>query len=303
MHGIEFMTNKQIMDGIDASRADGHDLQLPELADVAEHVRNDQRARALLERSHRLDRQMRTAMHQVSIPAGLAERIQRAVAAVPAVSDNLLPAAAPGVPERPAVATDEVQRHSARGWKPVAAAIALAASLLVMVGAWQLWFDVPHDPLTEENLAERSMAWDEGFATAQLPQINEEPRWDRARLQRGVRIDASYDAQSLVGVPATAHSLVAYDGSRATLFVVEEAMRAPQFPPREPSYATGGKAVAYWTTDSGLLHVLVVQDAADYSKFANPVMPQIGFIRPQGRPFLPSPHATTAAGWVCREVA
>jgi|GEM_PF-5256336 len=87
------MTNKPTLrELLDACRADQHDLQRPELAaelaPLARELQAQPELQQLAERSERFDRNVRAALDDVAIPAGLTERMLagcEAAAVTPAV--------------------------------------------------------------------------------------------------------------------------------------------------------------------------------------------------------------------------
>src|SRR5688572_17772158 len=63
------MNDRELIAGLDLCRPGNDDLRQPELDDVAEQVASDPRAQAIRVRIERIDTAVRTAMHDVTLPA------------------------------------------------------------------------------------------------------------------------------------------------------------------------------------------------------------------------------------------
>lgn len=132
---------------MDACRADSNDLSLPEVADLAEALRNDPALQSEWACRQRSDRVVGAAMHDVSVPAGLAERILAAAASIDetqlmASTEQAIAAEAGTnaliVPQPPG---QGVSRQSRRQWWQWAGGI--AALLVLAVTGWNLWLRPP----------------------------------------------------------------------------------------------------------------------------------------------------------------
>lgn len=145
------MTQPSLRELIDACRPDQHDPQRPELAaDLAPLARELEQAEvaAALQRSERFDRNVRSALDDVPLPAGFAERLLAKCDAAVVV---------------PAEATKEqevISRPSSR--RRFLAQLSIAASLLIVSLAaypaiqylWQA-----RQPVTSEELAQTAVRW------------------------------------------------------------------------------------------------------------------------------------------------
>jgi hypothetical protein len=69
------MDQIDLREAMDACRPRSDDLRLPDLAPLAERLASDSASRRLFDRLQRLDRRISTTALDVSVPAGLAERI------------------------------------------------------------------------------------------------------------------------------------------------------------------------------------------------------------------------------------
>lgn len=91
----------ELREQIDACRPGSDDLSLPELAKLREAVQDDADVATALERSQQFDRTVMSAMQDVEIPAGLADRLLKAASAEGATGEVSLATATKPLRRRP----------------------------------------------------------------------------------------------------------------------------------------------------------------------------------------------------------
>ena len=258
----DFTRLRQLMD---ACRANSDDLSLPEMADLAVALRDDAALRSEWESRQRSDRVIAGAMHDLSAPAGLAERIL--AAATPRDGERLAQAAGaavaievePNADTSPAPTT-QVARGSRRRW--LRYAFSTAALLLAAVAAWQFW---PRQPqvVSAAQLAGEAQEW---FNVAAATKAGWQPPSTTAPLAfpAGSITGKFYHWQSL-RIPQEP-TLVAFDlaGPRLpgrTYLFVAKTMRDYQVSsvPFTRLPATGGLTMGAWE-QGGMIYVLVVDE-------------------------------------------
>jgi len=147
---------------MDACRAGSDDLSLPEMADLATALREDAVLRSEWERGQRTDRILGGAMHDVSAPAGLAERILAAAAArtterLAGASQQAIAAEADADAKVASAPSSQPGRTlNRRHFWQVAGTI--AAVLVAAVGLWQFVFKSPQK-VTKAQLESSALAW------------------------------------------------------------------------------------------------------------------------------------------------
>lgn len=144
-------TNPSLRELIDACRPDQHDPQRAELAadlaPLARELENNADAAAALKRSERFDRNVRSALDDVPLPAGFADRLL-------AKCEAAVVTPAQTTPEGP------VRQTSPR--RLFLAQLSIAASLLILALAaypaakyvWQA-----RQPVTADELAQTAVTW------------------------------------------------------------------------------------------------------------------------------------------------
>lgn len=230
-------TNPTIRELIDACRPDQHDPQRPELAadlaPLARELESQPELVAAVKRSERFDRNVRSALDDVALPAGFAERLlAKCEAAV----------VTPAAPE------EKPRKSSRRKWL---AQLSIAASLLIVSLAaypaintiWQA-----RQPVTSDELAQTAVTWFDacGPGVQWIP-VNE-------------KILAEYPLSSALRFRPKVfrqvdESTVAYylgsDGKRAILFV-HQAKRPHPLLSNSPYRAlpvSGGISLGAWKRD------------------------------------------------------
>lgn len=266
---------------IDACRPDSDDLHLPEhaadLAELAEGIRNSADVRAQWNRTQHDDRLIRSAMHEVSLPAGLEQRLLAALlSSKPApLSDAVDRASSDTAPERPAatVSSPEKGQGAARQHSPlpsrrlfakVAGTFAAAAAVaLVTAAGIFFWPQEPQD-VTKDQLANQVQDW---LQTSYQPGV----QWQQANAT----IQASFPQNWVQGKIArwgrlpseTEPKVVVYEltsgGNQARLFAITTTR---QFPVGSLPYTrlnvSGGMSVGAWQKGD-TLYVLAVREGSD----------------------------------------
>lgn len=258
------------------------DWHSPELADVAAQVRDNPELNAASLRLQAIDRAVTSAIEQVPVPVGLAERLLarlRADANAPPSADQLLPAEADALPrsgglEQPA----GMDGPKTAGWRPsrrrlmeAAALVALAAAVAILVNSWNSQPPRTWDleaVLHEARIlfdSDESVGW-HALATASPPKnFPSQVAWTA-----GVRWRKTTGFMSR---PVSAYELSRRGESRAVLYVVAldpagtpPIADVPSAPTDRPM-TTLGKTAAAWKSQDRL-YVLVVTGGPDvYQSF------------------------------------
>lgn len=273
--------DRRILEGLEACRPDSDDLLSPELDDVARRVQSDAEAAAAYRGAQAWDAAIGEAMEQVSVPAGLADRIsQRLAAAAPELcaetavlcAETAVQCAATAVGSAATAAEAESLAAAAelstarppwsrRAWLGIPAAIAAAVLVAISLGQFlPLGNTTPVEMMAEQWQAQLEPTWHvtdpapHGFG---IPPVvtAESTGWQRIGKLGGIR--------------GVAYKLVNSAAGSAELFVVRLATAAPTSPPTSPQSTTGGQSIGYWRSGD-LVYVLVVQgDERDYRSFVN----------------------------------
>jgi len=249
--------NPTIRELIDACRAGSTDLSLAELAALAREVERNPAVADELRRSQRLDKLVSEALHDVPVPAGLAERI---LAASESRNDQ---------PEVSLPEQAEVSRGrfwiGGRRWLLAAGSLSLAVVLTVLIyqlgGGWsrpiapdQLASDVTECINVSNATNWRTDGLPAGIALGSVVAVPRQPRWQKLPVPRSAGWSGSVTAVDLAGPGRP----------QAILFVVHTSARfsVPSTPTTTSHLPlTGGyKATAWQEPASNLLYVLVAKD-------------------------------------------
>jgi hypothetical protein len=232
---------------IDACRPDNDDPQRPELAaelaPLARELEQQPAIAAAYDRSQHFDRQVRSALDDVSLPAGLADRLLagcEAAVVTPAVKDE--PKSRTGFPRRKLM---------------LAGFTSMASLLLIALGTYIVW-PPNRGPVTGEALANSADQW--------FIQSGPDAKWQAVTnsTQTAFPIDRAVIIKPSRWAPLADPSVVAYElkveGKRALLFVQRtnrpHAIR--NFPSTELP-ATGGVYLAAWQRN-GFVYVVLLPD-------------------------------------------
>jgi hypothetical protein len=278
--------DRHILEGIEACRPGSDDVQSADLADVARAVECDPEIHTIYARAQRWDTAVTRAVHEVPLPAGLADRLLARLAtgvaatsavaasvAVPAVEADAvsLPGQAVSLPGQAvslpwqAIETQAIETQpflSRRNWLSIAGAT--AATVVVAVGLARYLrsgADTPVEMLADGWLAQLDANWRD---MAEAPKQLAVPLSITAEASGWQRIDA------VRGASPVAYRLTHAQAGTAQLFVVRLSRQGlPTSPPEQPQMATGGRSIGYWTSGD-LVYVLVVDGNRDsYRSFVN----------------------------------
>ena len=136
----------ELREQIDACRSGSDDLSLPELAKLRDAVDHDTDVATALDRSQRFDRTVMSAMQDVEIPAGLADRLLKAASAE-AATGEVSPAT---------IAEPSRRKSSRRNWL---IAIGSIAALLLLGVTFLINSQSPRR-VSQEELAQSVSEWE-----------------------------------------------------------------------------------------------------------------------------------------------
>lgn len=260
---------RRLIELIDACRADSDDLSLPEMGELRTALRQDDTLRHEWDARQRSERVVREAMHDVQVPAGLAERI---LAAAAARDRESLTAAAAIAPSSDVQLSARNTPLSRRRWMALAAS---AAAILVAALVWQLW-PAPPERVGRAQLALEAEKW---FDEAILPGA-----W-QPDMARGPK---SFPTQAITTAPSgwqrlrfkeepdlSAFNLTSVrTGGNVVLFVAKTRRKhAVGSLPYTKLNASGGLEMGAWQVGD-VLYVLVVDGKHSQQRLDD-------FIRPQ----------------------
>lgn len=263
----------EAMVAIESCRPDSDDARLPEVASAL-HGESSERIAARRRSVETIDRAVKNAVQQVTVPEGLAERILAAVSldttgALDAAGQELLARPADG---EPIVILDqhaaEDPIHSA-SWRPsrrlvfASLGVALAASLLVVVG-----IRATRDTLDPNDVLELARAFyqsDDHAATLEDMPVG-------ATLPVATNMVTGKRSVTLLGRSSEAYELSARQGRiKGTLYVIPlgslwgpklsglSATRLPQ--------GTLGLTVAVWQSGTNVYVMVVKGDNGAFNSF------------------------------------
>ena len=253
-----------ILEALEACRADSDDLQLPEMSHLAETLGDDDELRQRLADVQRSDAGLKNAFRDVPTPDGLQERLLAALAEAEAESEE-------------ATLTDEKPTPAHRSTSPsrrwflvgsTAAALALAVGIGALIMNWR-------GPLDANTWATSAMQLQSSLSQSAWEMDKPEPaqrpafdRWQRGVTGQGWQpIDNPWDDE------AVAYRLFNRGGTTATLFVFQPRSvdaNLPLAPPTEPVQRTSLSTAGVWT-NNGLVYVLVVNGGVQqYQSFLRP---------------------------------
>jgi hypothetical protein len=286
--GAKRMLDPKLMAAIDVCRPGSRDLEQPELADLAASLASDPEVRAVYDQVQRSDQRLTAAMHEVPIPAGLANRILDRHSAAPASCGGAAAMAVNAAVSRepatitPASAQDSklpasIAPESGRRLirRRLAVGLGLAACLLVIAGLVVLDRQPDSSPVA---VTEKAAGWYEQLSggwqpMAKAPQGFALPKgiggglggWQwvaKTVAKSGLVFDLGQAQPGPVG------------RSGAVLFVIKSTRSdLPSSAPRTPQSTTAGLAIGVWQS-GGLMYVLVVRgNEHDYQKLLHPAPP------------------------------
>jgi len=251
----------QLREQIDACRPGSGDLALPQLAELAQTIEQDQSVADELARSQQFDSAVAGAMHDVPVPAGLLERLLAATSE-----------AAEGVPASPAPDATAVSLpvDRQRGRILRRSLLTGASAALVLALGFGLYLGLrPPRVVKEPELGGAVDSW-----LAQLQPSRWQPLAD-GKYPPGYTSDPSVKAfarqwqplnfsQNGWSASVAAIDLAPVGRPRAVLFVIRSSAKF-QVPPLPGTTSgltpsKGMKATAWQRTSSSVLYVLAVEE-------------------------------------------
>ncbi len=265
--------DKRIREGIEACRPASEDLNSPEMADAARGVQDDPLARLVHDRVQKYDAAILKSIDDVSVPAGLSQRILERLRAArdesaDGRSEELLAGAVTAASKTHEASSDAqispvpgrlaLSRRNLTG----AALTALLACVLlvVVINLLQERSELALADLADQWQAELGNNWQK-LATA--PPDFEVPGAVLVTPTQWQWIDR-YTTE-----PVVAYELVHAKAGKAMLYVARMTRDGLRGSPPLTPQSTSGKAVAYWQSGSRV-YVLVVEDDRNYRAFVRP---------------------------------
>jgi len=289
---------QRIWEAMESCRYGSDDLSDPEFAELAAGLAEGPELRVQFQRLQQADAAIKTAFADVSVPAGLANRVSRLLTeAMPAaLPESLLPGSLPPpancletplpltdaaatTSDSSATASGNTERASHRATplreaterfsrrRLLAGFAALSAAAVLLAAVWIQTHRPRHE--SPSSVLEEAMDFfdkDNQPVGELVSSVAPPARYPLSRdivpLQ-GIRWR---HLASFLGDPAVAYDLPTI-GGRATLYVVERSVTdLPSIPPSSP-LSTGGKSAAAWQAGN-MLYVLVVEgNAGMYSSY------------------------------------
>jgi hypothetical protein len=248
-----------IREQIDACRPDSDDLHLPEhAADLAElqgNLRESPEVRGDCERIQKNDRLIRSAMQDVSLPAGLEAKLLGALQAAQAVP---LSGVERAIQEDPAAEEKLVTTVPAKGNRRlfirVASGVVVAAS--VLVGIFVFLSRTPNEqPITKDELATQVEQWLRAVDVRAMAKPSKPIALPTGVLGTAVGSSSISSPQGKI----TAYSVM-LRGSNATLLMVATTKACPVGSlPFTKIGVSGGWQVGAWQK-GGVLYVIAVPE-------------------------------------------
>ena len=252
------MNDRDLINGLDACRPATDDLRQPELQSVADAVAADARAAEFRVRIERIDLATRRAIHNVSVPQGLEERLLARLRQATQLVDARQVADSEAQPV-PGNSHNVGARHSRRRWLAWSAGLATAVAATVAA----VFVFRPAPPLERQDL-ELGRNWHAQMVDSNDWQTTGSPDPARYPLPEALRLVPLRfrDASAIVGRDAVAFDLSLPGGPSATLFVIpqEEQARVAASPPIHPQSTTLGPNVAYWQRGHVIYVVVIASD-------------------------------------------
>lgn len=272
-------TQKAIKEAIDACRPGADDASLPEMSQLADSLRNDDRVRGWYDHTQQSDVAIGRAFRDVPIPEGLAARlaasVQKEGEGSHEGSSSLVDEAAREQDDLNAAASVAVPASRRKRWSGVAiVGISLAVVLLMCFFLFRpasrdiVIKDLPREVNEWIEEAPDWTDWNADLAEAPVDDYPRDARF-RASPRRWRVAGTRYDSRTIV-----------YDISRpgdgfAYVFCIHTKGRAvplPTVPPSNPRWTTGGVAIGAWQRN-GMTYIVAVQGGKQrYREFVGPSM-------------------------------
>jgi hypothetical protein len=275
------MNRQQIQQQIELCRPGSDDLHDPDLANLARAVHGDDAVRARYESVQKLDAAIRSAFHDVPVPADLEQRllanvgasVRNSAAASPGAEHGEIPATRPA---QAPVSSGGMSRRQLLRWAAITGSV--AAALLVVGGVWAIVRALlPEPPQSLDALIQIALRWtDESRLHSWERDLTQAP------LQAGYPLDSALRAppQRWQRFVVEGETVVAYDLSPpgqplAAQFTLRTTRphSVPSVLSSTPLSNTGGFCIGACQRD-GVLYVLVIEgDASRYRQFVRAQLP------------------------------
>lgn len=252
---------------IDACRPGDRDLDLPEMADLAELIERETNARDVYARSQQVDSMIQRAIQEIPVPEGLEQRLLRALSEEASATLQLAGGPSdldePVTPAswEPTCVPDNRRPVRFRRRRRYAMLSAVIFACVVVISLLATRKD-HSGPKATESFVQEVMDW-----TSQAEQLNWTTDFSAAHLQQypfdpalryGPRewaeIATKYDSRTVI------YDLTPRSSSPATLFCMRVSSPEPTLgsvPPLTPFSTTGGISIGMWQR-GGVVYVLVV---------------------------------------------
>ncbi len=245
---------------MDCCRPDQADLDAVEMSALNEALARDAEARARWREVCRWDARLRSAMRDVPVPEGLADRLLDAASQRDQRGRNGAegPAAGDAAPElATTTSSGRFRRRPIQRWTAVAAGLCTVAAAVAIV----VWFGPWQNELTSRQVARLARTtWmseldREAWQTSRPPlakyPLDPSLRFASIRWQRFRALDDPHAVAYQAALPP--------DRAAAYLLVVRtrRSSRLPTTPPMVPQSTTEGLCIGTWQS-RGLLYVLTV---------------------------------------------
>src|SRR5688572_4724202 len=210
----------QLREQIDACRPGSDDLALPALAELAQAAEQDRAVAAELDRSQQFDRAVASAMHEVTVPPGLLDRLLAATEAAAPTTEVSWPSLVSD-----SESGSRTARRTRRAWLVAGGSISLIA--LVALSASYFWLR-PARFVSQDELNAAVTSWLNAVLDKPPTAWSSvaKPRLPVAFQDRGVvpsfQSWQTFDAADGAGRRTTvaAINLAPLSGPRAVLFVI-----------------------------------------------------------------------------------
>ncbi len=251
------MNEREIIQAIEACRAEANDWEALEGVDGMRWVAEDPAWRERCERAQAWDRTLSQALHEVPIPAGLGDRL------LAALDHEVRPSssaeAASGVFSGSSGATASTRRS--RRWILGLAGLGVSAALIGVMALWG--WATPRAPQPTPEFAQEVLQWSEEVAGGEwytdfsVDELQAYPLDDaiRAAPRRWTWFTTPYHPRTVV------YDLTAPRGQRTYVFCIPAArpsVSLPSTPPLRPFSTTGGISIGTWQRDAQV-YVLAAQ--------------------------------------------
>jgi hypothetical protein len=262
----------KILDALEACRPYRDDLADPVMAEAAAELANNAELDAFARRLERLDARVADAFHDVPVPDGLAERIQRRLAEAQAASPpQPCPEAEQDFASEPIATIADQGPRVSRRWLMVGAAGITAAAAMLTAALIHLGRpDVDRPPMLEVAMQFFENDWDDTARSKPIADVHPDRDYPLSPYVLQGEWVRWRSVSEFLGRRGAAYELTRPGGPRATLYVVKYPLVGlPSQPSLEPALSTHNRSTSAWQSNS-VLYVLVVEGGPrTYRSFLN----------------------------------